>query len=303
MAYSQNQTFDPLYTGPIITSSGNNESPGEWCLQPYFFYADNYGIYTHRGDKHTTAKEYSISPQFLVQTGLTKWLDITVTPGVIYKWNSSDEEFGMDAIPVKFGLQFLKEKWHTPRPSMRVTVSESIPVGKYKDLDPNKNGLDAFGAGSFVTSLSLNISKVVFWFPTHPMQLRLNVGGTIPTKVKVTGFNAYGGGYNTDGTVTPGNRIFIDGAFEFSFTRKWVLASDICYHKVSKAKFSGNKGTTATGAEASISLDSSYSFELAPALEYNHSEKFGVLAGAWFSVTGKNSAAFNSAVLSLVWNL
>jgi hypothetical protein len=115
----------------------------------------------------------------------------------------------------------------------------------------------------------------------------------------VKGFNAYGGGYQTQGTVYPGWNYQGIVSFEFTLNQNWVLTLDNVYTHINKNRFSGNPGVTASGNPATVGDPSSEQLSFAPAIEYNFSSNIGIIAGAWVTATGRNSTEFRSAVIEL----
>lgn len=88
---------------------------------------------------------------------------------------------------------------------------------------------------------------------------------------------------------------------EYSITLNWVAAIDLNYIHINKSTFRGKLGTIAPGVPAMVGFKASEQFSLAPALEYNWSEKIGVIAGVWFTVLGRNQFDFTSGVAAFNW--
>ena len=76
---------------------------------------------------------------------------------------------------------------------------------------------------------------------------------------------------------------------------------DLAYFTTNKTTFSGTAGTTAAGLPATTGGPSSDQLSVAPAVEYNATSNLGFIGGVWFSVWGRNSNAFVSGILSLVY--
>jgi hypothetical protein len=194
------------------------------------------------------------------------------------------------------GFPILVEGLHTP--AIRVTFTETFPTGRYQHLSSKKNGLDAAGAGSYQSSFGVRLGKLVFWSYKHPMNLRASFTYTVATPVRVHGFNTYGGGFGTKGTVRPGNSASANAAFEYSFTQRWVFATDLVYTWANATTFHGNPGTKADGTPASVGNGYNDQLSLAPALEYNPYANLNFIGGVWFDVYGKNTSKFISGIIS-----
>jgi hypothetical protein len=163
-------------------------------------------------------------------------------------------------------------------------------------------GLNATGAGVYATQFGLGLSKVIFWATQHPMNLRIFCGYQLSTIANVKNFNAYGGGFGTTGRVRPGNALSLDFGYEYSFTQRFNFAIDVVYSATGSTKFHGTAGTLADGTPASVGIGYSDNLSLSPALEYSFSPKIGIIAGAWFSVYGRNSNNFASGIISATFS-
>ncbi len=286
--------FNPWYAGPLLAPSAHVIPPHSYNIQPYLFFTDTYGQFDKHGNSHALPHhKHQIKPQVVFQFGMFERLDGVVSiPGIRNRQNGhSSTNIGDANASLGFGI--LKESAY--HPAILVSVQETFPTGKYNNLDPKKGGVDATGGGSYQTTINLNFSKVVWWWTTHPMALRLSLGYSIPSSVKVNNFNAYGGAVGTHGTVHPGNSFSADFGYEYSFTQRWVAALDVVYSYSWKTTFSGH-------ATAPMTSPFSDQFSLAPALEYNPSPNLGLLAGVWFTVWGRNSSNFFSEIVSVTYS-
>jgi hypothetical protein len=289
--------FIPWYTGPLITGAANNVPPGSLLLQSYLYFTINHAQYNNHRRSVNTPNTYILNPLVVIETGITKWLDITTVPQAFFRWKKGHFASNFADLPLQLGFQIYRETPYIP--SIRLLVGEIFPTGKYQHLNPHKLGIDATGAGVFATTVGLNLSKVFWWFKLHPFATRLATSYVVPDDhASVDGFNAYGGGFHTDGTVKVGNTFNTDLGLELSLTQKWVLAMDIAYTYSNKSTFSGKPGETATGTAAANGAPSSDQLSLSPAIEYNYSDVAGFIGGVWFSVYGRNSPNFASIVLS-----
>lgn len=292
--------FNPWYAGPLLTPSAHNVPPGQFVVQPYLFVTNTFALFNENRRSVNISDIWTVNPLVLFQMGCLSWLDFTVTVQGIYNNQSGQDTFYWGDTEVEWGFQLMQESPY--KPAVRMTLTETLPTGRYEKLNPRKNGIDATGEGTYLTNFSLNVSKVFWWVTTHPFAWRLSLNYGIPTTVQVQGFNAYGGGYKTRGSVRPGNLIQIDTSVELSFTQRWVLAIDLAYTYQNHSTFAGHKGRTANGQTASVGLPSNDQFSCAPAIEYNPSDRMGFLAGVWFTITGRNSSDFISGVLSMYYN-
>ncbi len=107
------------------------------------------------------------------------------------------------------------------------------------------------------------------------------------------GLNVYGGNTSTRGTAYPGNNFSVNVGLEYSLSQPWTLALDLLYIYQAKNRFSGHDGGTP------MTSPSSASYSLAPAIEYNFSDKIGLIGGSWFTVAGRNTAQYINWILAL----
>ena len=285
-------------TGPIIATSAMNVPPGHVSLQWYLYFQDKHGRYNSTFGILAAEDTFSISPEFLIETGVTKWFDLKLDLNAHYSKKKSHQILEYGDTHLKGGFQLLRDG-KDPF-SCRIIVNETFPTGKYKHLDPYKGGIDATGSGSYETTFLLAASKT-FYIKKHPLTTYLNLSYMFPTKVSVSGFHSYGGGYGCKGKVTPGNVFIVDGAFQYSFTKRWAFVNDIVYVYGSSYKFSGIDGTTLTGKEGTSSGGYSTQLSFAPGIEYSCSKQIGFIFGSWFTTHGHNSSEFKSFIFSALY--
>jgi hypothetical protein len=90
-------------------------------------------------------------------------------------------------------------------------------------------------------------------------------------------------------------------AFEYSVTRKWVLATDLWWEHDGNTQVQGGYTQTLTGAPGYL-VQNSGSDDLlyvAPAIEYNWSASMGVIAGARITAAGRNVGATATPVAAI----
>lgn len=292
--------FNPWYTGPLITAPANNVPYQKINIQGYLYLTNQYGQYTNHRKSVNIPNIYTISPLLIFQYGLTPWLDFTAQAQGFFRWQKARSISNISDVGVTFGIQALVETLY--RPSIRITVGQTFPTGKYERFNNEETSIASTGGGVYATSVGLNVSKV-FWFsPLHPLSVRLSTSYTIPDeKAHVHGFNAYGGGFGTDGKIAVGQTFNADLGLEMSLTQKWVLATDLAYTCTTQSTFRGINGTLLNGESAVNGADFSDQLSFAPAIEYNPSSHGGFIGGVWFPITGKNSGNFISIVLSYTY--
>lgn len=290
----------PWFTGPLLATTAYVTPLGHYDIEPYFFAIAYTGAYDHHGHAKSSSTVWNNYFQPEVQIGIAPNMDIEILPTVYYNLGQNAANWAFGDLPIIWDIslyegQFKVREWET---GVKLSFSETIPFGKYRNLKPEKKGTQIGGTGSWVTEVILAWGNLFRLNGSHYFNGRLNIGCSIPAPVHVKGFNFYGGGYGTDGTVYPGKVLNIDVAFEYTLTQNWVFALDMVGNWTTRFRFKGNPGTTATGEVAPIKTISAVQYSLAPAIEYNWSADIGLIAGSWFTVGGRNSPKFASFAMA-----
>jgi len=301
-----NQTFDFLYAGPLITGGASNLVPGSFSWTPLTpIFMKFYGLWDQNRKSVNTTNRYALNLSSSYQVGITDWLDCTLTIQGAVNWEKNKTSGGFGDLLLGIAVPLMYEGLY--QPAMRLVINEIFPTGKYQKLNPHLLGLDATGLGSYQTQFGFRISKIIFWHAKHPMQVRGAYSVTVPTSVHVKGFNSYGGGEGTDGTISTAASQEADVALELSLTKHWVIAFDLVYNWAAHAKFTGFPGHGDTVFDQGGDPEDSFRFDfnapvvgvgsndqlsMAPAIEYNPSESLTSLLGVWFNVYGRNVPKF-----------
>ena len=290
------EMFNPWYAGPLITPSASMMPPGQANIQPYLIIQGNYAAFNqHRHSIPLTHNSYQLQVQVPMQVGVTNTTDFTINLVGAENWQNGRSGGGFGDLYVAYGFSIFKETLNIPK--FKFSIGETFPTGKYNHLDSSR--LNGIGQGTYATVFSLRAGKLIWWSYPYPMNTRLVFNYTIPTTVHVSGFNFYGGGIGTKGTIRPGNSFTADFGYELSFSQRWVFALDIVYSAQNRTKFHGNSGFNPDGTPASVGSGFNDNLSLAPAIEYNFSDAFEILWGAQFSVYGRNSANFVNGQFSV----
>lgn len=292
--------FNPWFSGPLLTGSGNTFPPGKVGVQPYLNIIDNYALFSKSGSSRNIDDIVIINPYLSMLTGITSYLEISTDFGWSFQQQDGKQGNGFNDTGLRLGIGLSKET--ETLPAVKINIKEVFPTGRYQNLNPNKNGMDGTGAGTYRTLVGIAASKVILYETEHPISLRGSFTFGIPTSVKVTGFNNYGGGYGTNGTVKPGKSIAAAFAFEYSINQNWVFSNDFVYNYRNKHTFSGNPGTNKDGSSAAVGLPFSDQLSLAPAIEYNPKPDLNFIAGGWFAVWGRNSLRFAGFIASVYFS-
>jgi hypothetical protein len=290
--------YVPWLAGPLLAPYETAVSVGHFFIEPYFNLNMYTGVYDSKWDEVKTPTLFSFAPQLQTYIGLTKSIDINISPQMIVNSFEDQNYTSFADLPVAIDMQIIPvdiTKWY---PSLKVAILETFPTGNYRDLDPKKSGIDATGSGAYSTNFNFVMYKVINVWAHHFMSMYLSWGYTISSPIKVRGFNSYGGGYNTKGKIKIGDSWQGLFSFEFTLTQRWVLALDTLYTHTDRSKFSGYAGVGPDGKEALNGEHSSERLAFAPAIEYNINAKYGFIGGCYFSALGRNTTVFRNASIA-----
>jgi hypothetical protein len=167
-------------------------------------------------------------------------------------------------------------------PTISAAVQETLPTGRYDQLGDRP--ADGMGAGAYTTNLEY-LSQMYFWMPNHRIvRMRLNVTDAISSGVPVHGVSVYGTGEDFSGHAKPGSSFFVDAAWEYSVTRRWVLALDLTYRNTRNTRVTGSYPVPVV---MNSGVSDAYGF--APAIEYSWGPNIGVLVGMRVIPAGRNT--------------
>ncbi|HSX26698.1 MAG TPA: hypothetical protein VLE89_06800 [Chlamydiales bacterium] len=291
----------PWLTGPLLASSAYAVPIGHYYIEPYIYAVANSAIYDHEWNAVEIDTLWNFSLQPYIQIGLTPWMDFQISPTLFYNfreggganWAWGDLPIGLDMMLFQRGKN--ATDWLT---AVKISLKEILPTGKYQNLNPKKLRTDIGGQGSWNTSFLLVWGQLVHISGKIFFDTRLNLQYSLPAPVHVKGFNSYGGGYGTNGTVYPAQNFEVDLGMELTLTQNWVLAMDIVGLWSGRTRFKGTLGSRPDGTPAIIGPGSAVQYSLAPAIEYNWSQNIGIIAGSWFTVAGRNSLKFSSGIIA-----
>ena len=282
---------DAWWTGPMLANSAGTLPQGHFLIEPYFYdvagtNSNSYGSLTYM--------LYGVTDKFtagIVPTGGFN----TVSGGL----SSAGMGLGDVSLLGQYGLtQFHPGSWV---PSTAIEVEETLPTGRYDRLGDRPS--DGFGSGAYSTLVALN-TQTYFWMPNgRILRMRFNVSRTFSSEATVDDASVYGttGGFR--GHAKPGGASFVDAAWEYSLTKKWVLALDATYRHAGNTRVTGydllDPNNLENPTNIFINLGSSDAFGLAPAIEYNFRPSLGVLLGTRVIAGGHNTSVTVTPALAI----
>lgn len=288
---------DPWFTGPIVASAGRTIASGESNIEFYEFFEPNQTLYGEHGHVMHTLQHSSYLSTAFFSHGIADDMDILLTLPYMIKTMPGAKAYGLGDVTAGIGIQAMRQQEHSLIPNLRIVFAETIPTGKYANLSATESGLDAMGVGSYQSSLQFNFQSL-YPIQSQYLRTRLSLSYTYLSTVKINGLNVYGGDFSTRGTVYPGAVIGVDGAAELTLTQHWVAVMEGVYQHKNLTHFQSSQ-IESLPLSSKIHSFKSYSYSLAPAVEYNFTENIGVIAGVWFTIAGENTAKFQAFTLGL----
>ena len=288
--------YEPWFTGPIIAGSGRTMTPGHFNLEPYFFIQQSNGSYNNEWHKKRKLGSVNFNPLIFFVTGLNSFMDFQLVTNFQSNFRNHQKNTRIGDSLLGLGFQLCLDNRFTASPDIRLILKQELATGHYKHLNPKKLGTDASGSGFYRTGVGLNIQKL-FYFHRRLLLARCNMNYKISTPTYVSGYTVFGGGPNIRGQISSVQFFNIDFAFEYTLSQNLVFAMDLFYEYQSKGRFKP-KGKLPLHHLPLPRSDQEQRYSLAPALEYNFSAAFGIIAGCWFSIAGKNSNSFTTGVIA-----
>ena len=289
----------PLFTGTLLSTRGTTLDRGHMVVEPYFYSTRFGGLYNNNWQLQsgTTTRTNILQTYFIY--GLTNRINVEIAPQWVRTHAQDESSVGFGDFPLQLGFQVMRGRAVSWLHDVRIWVQETFPTGHYTQLSPTKTGLAGTGGGSFATTVGIAAQKMIWLADDHVFRYRLNASYGFYSPVTVQGFNSYGGGFGTEGKVDPGSVTTLTVAGEYTLTRHVVLALDVSFQIANATRFSGITRVGASGDPATVGKGYSKVLTVAPAVEYIWNQHVGVIAGPWFSLSGRNSAEFFGVVAAL----
>ena len=287
---------DAWWTGPMLANSAATLPRGHVLLEPYLYDVRATSAYDGAGARQRVPRSSSYGSLTYAIYGLTDRVSLGLIPTAGFTTvqggpSSSGIGVGDVTAHAQFGLTRFRPCHRVP--AISLAVQETFPTGRYDRLgDRSTNG---FGAGAFTTTLGL-YSQMYFALPTGRMlRMRLNASQAVSSRVNVQDASVYGTASGFRGHAAPGSSSFVDAAWEYSVTQRWVLALDATWRHARDTRVDGYHvpagGGSANPQEVHLSSGASNAFGLAPAIEYSWNSAMGVLLGTRIIAAGRNTGA------------
>lgn len=281
------------WTGPMLANSAATLPSGHFLLEPYLYDVRSASRFDANGSRQPVPRTNSYGSLTYAIYGLTDRVSLGLIPTAGFN-TASD---GPSASGVGIGdftthAQFRLTQFQACRhmPAVSIALQETFPTGKYDRLGTRPS--DGLGAGAYTTTVGF-YSQMYFWLPTgRILRMRFNASQALSSIVKVRDASVYGTDAGFRGHAEPGAALFVDAAWEYSLTQRWVAALDAAYRHERNTSIDGQSvNSLGLPSEFHALSGASDAYALAPAIEYNWSSSIGVLFGTRLIATGRNTGA------------
>jgi hypothetical protein len=260
------------WTGPLLASNAETLPKGHFYTEPYLFDVIS------GGEHHPGSSGF-------YQYGLFDSLTVGVQPNFAFGTDRANRGASLGDFKL---LSQLRLTHFTPEhrvPTVAIVLNAVLPTGKHDRLGPSKNGQ---GAGSFAPEVGVNVQHYFMLKGDRLLRARINVLQSVPLRTDVVGRSVYGTPPGFRGRARPGSKTTLIGAVEYSLTREWVLAFDVEADFWGKTRVVGRE--VGGGPLVRQTFPRSWNLGFAPAVEYNWSDRSGVIFGVWIVPKGHNTA-------------
>lgn len=276
------------YTGSLISASGGVPK-GYWDIEPYYTYTQPVGsLDSHgRGRPASHPLQRFFSNDTLWEYGLTRNLTIEWHTVVNYQWkHGQGHSHGPKAGDMPFDLIYRYVEPDRKRfiPSMNIYVGMVFPFGDYNHLGYAQDGM---GNGTYTFRLGLTAQSAYTLPDGRELRVRLwNWFYRPVTSARLKDSTSYGTEQGFRGHGQQGMHGETGIAFEYGLTQRWVLAIDLYRDWADGARV---RGRDYRGYYSRVKGASSSSWQVAPAVEYNWNDSWGIIFGSSFVFAGHNN--------------
>ena len=260
---------------------------GHSLAETYLYDTATQGVYSSAGAHHSAPHANSYGSLTYLIYGLSDKTGFGLIPTAGYNTAAgAPSSSGPGLGDLTLLLQRRLSTFHPcgRMPILSVNVEQTLPTGQYDRLSRAANGI---GSGAWTTNPAF-LSQMYFWLPNRRIvRTRLDLSDAFSRSVPVQDASVYGTTNGFRGAAHPGSSFYLDNSWEYSLTRRWVLAADITYRNNASTRVTGSY----PGNPAPVTLNSGWSdtWALAPAVEYSWKPYLGVLLGVRIIPAGHNT--------------
>ena len=283
------------FTGSLEAPSPALPVAGLLAVEPYLIDTSNTGAYGNGGGHLSVPDDVTaVTSVIALKYGITNRLTVEALPSLSRVWNSQSNATGIGDLPVELEYRFNDENNTTGYPSVTASLGMTLPTGSYDHLNVP---LDGLGSGAYTLKEGILFQSLFDTAGHHPLRLRFYGSLFEPVAdVSLRNMSVYGTDQGFQGHAAPGFASELGIGAGYALDQRWVLAFDFVQNFAN--------GTHVYGSEASGNIintrsASSARTALAPAIEYNFSDNLGIIAGAEFSVAGRNTSSYVAPQIAL----
>lgn len=287
---------DAWWTGPMLTPSAATLPRGHVLIEPYLFDNMARGRFDADGVRRRAGRAHTFGSLTYILFGVTDRITAGLIPVAGHTTvsggpSSSGIRLGDVTLHAHYGLTTFSRGRRTPATAL--VVEQRLPTGQHDRLGERPS--NGFGSGDYRTSVAL-FSQTYFWLPTgRILRTRVNASYARSSGVKIQDVSVYGTETGFRGDAHPGDVFSLLGGWEYSLTRRWVVALDAVYERQGSTRVSGSylseAGASRGASDLHLDSGTSQAFMLAPAVEYNWTSRVGVLVGVRIIPAGRNTTA------------
>jgi opacity protein-like surface antigen len=259
------------WTGPLLASNAETLPHGHFYTEPYFFD----GI--SGGDHHPGTSGF-------YQYGLTDDWTVGMQPFFSLGTQKYNRNVAVGDFKLLSQVRISHFRADHRVPSVALVTNLVLPTGKSDHLNELKNG---HGSGAFAPEIGVNVQQYFLLGNGRLLRGRINILKDFPLRTDITGRSTYGTGPDFHGHARPGSKTTVILGAEYSLSREWVLAFDIERDQWGKTTVVGHD--TPDGPLVRRTSPRSWNVGFAPAVEYNWSDRAGVILGVWIVPKGHNT--------------
>lgn len=284
---------DAWFTGPMLANTAATAPRGHMLLEPYLYDVTTDGAFTPHGTRTSAPHQNSYGSLTYLIYALTDTTGLGIIPTFGY---TTAAHLPSSAGPRPGDISLLLQHRLTQSrpchwmPTVSLAVEQTFPTGRYDNLGDRPTS--ATGAGAFTTTPEF-LTQTWFWLPGHRIvRMRLNLTDAFSAAVPVANTSVYGTSSGFRGTAHPGRSLYADNSWEFSLTRRLILATDITWRANANTRVAGATTLTPTATAQNVLLNSgsSTTWNLAPAIEYSWKPTIGILLGVRLTPAGTNTS-------------
>lgn len=278
------------YTGSLVSPSGPLSKKGMFLLEPYMYYAVPSGMIGPHNDAvpMTSPRQQSVTSLTIYRYAITDTLSIQTVPTISYRWKhdgGTSSGLKLGDVPVDLMWRYLTADPARYIPTLNLITGVSFPTGDYSSLGRAQDGV---GSGVYTYRVALT-EQSTYTLPNNH-ELRLRVWATFRralTTAHLHDVTSYGTTQGFQGRAQPGMYGGAGFSLEYGLNQRWVLALDVARDWSNGTKLRGTY--TNTGQTLSQTGAPSGDWQIAPAVEYNWSPRYGIIAGVSVYYAGHNT--------------